>query len=40
MFGLEVVGLLLVTGLLLHINVLAFRREVANLDQALEYTLS
>lgn len=39
-FGLEAVGLLLVTGLLLHINVLAFRREVANLDQALEYTLS
>ena len=38
-FGIEAVGLLLVTALLLHINVLAFRREVAELDHALEYSL-
>jgi BCD family chlorophyll transporter-like MFS transporter len=38
-FGIEAVGLLLVTGLLLHVNVLAFRREVADLDQAMEYSL-
>jgi BCD family chlorophyll transporter-like MFS transporter len=38
-FGIEAIGLLLVTGLLLHINVLAFRREVADLDQAFEYSL-
>lgn len=38
-FGIEALGLLLVTGLLLHINVLAFRREVADLDHTMEYTL-
>jgi BCD family chlorophyll transporter-like MFS transporter len=38
-FGIEAIGLLLVTGLLLNINVLAFRREVADLDRAMEYSL-
>jgi BCD family chlorophyll transporter-like MFS transporter len=38
-FGIEAVGLLAVTGLLLHINVIAFKREVANLDEAMEYSL-
>jgi BCD family chlorophyll transporter-like MFS transporter len=38
-FGIEAAGLLLVTGLLLQINVLAFRREIADLDRALEYSL-
>ena len=38
-FGIEALGLLLVTGLLLHINVLAFRREVADLDHTMEYSL-
>lgn len=38
-FGIEAVGLVLVTGLLLHINVIAFKQEVAELDQALEYSL-
>ena len=38
-FGIEAIGLLLVTGLLLHINVLAFRREVADMDHAMEYSL-
>jgi BCD family chlorophyll transporter-like MFS transporter len=38
-FGIEAVGLLLVTGLLLHVNVLAFRHEVSDLDRALEYSL-
>ena len=38
-FGIEAVGLLVVTGLLLHINVLAFKREVASLDEAMEYSL-
>jgi BCD family chlorophyll transporter-like MFS transporter len=38
-FGIEAAGLLFVTGLLLHINVLAFRQEVADLDHAMEYSL-
>jgi len=38
-FGLEAVGMLLVTWLLLHVNVLAFRREISNLSQAMENLL-
>ena len=38
-FGTEAVGLLMVTWLLLHVNVLAFRREVSDLHQVMEYSL-
>jgi BCD family chlorophyll transporter-like MFS transporter len=38
-FGLEAAGMLLVTWLLLHVDVLAFRREVADLRRLLEYSL-
>jgi hypothetical protein len=38
-FGVEAIGLLLVTWLLLHVNVLAFRREVSDLHQLMEYSL-
>jgi BCD family chlorophyll transporter-like MFS transporter len=38
-FGLEAVGLLLVTWLLLHVDVLSFRREVSELHQMMELSL-
>ena len=38
-FGLEVVGMLLVSWLLLHVNVLAFRDEVSELGHLLEHSL-
>jgi BCD family chlorophyll transporter-like MFS transporter len=38
-FGLEAVGMLLVSWLLLHVNVLAFRDEVADLRHLLEHSL-
>ena len=37
-FGVEAAGLLLTTWLLLHVNVLAFRREVSDLRRLLEYS--
>ena len=38
-FGIEGLGMLLVTALLFYLNVGTFRREVADLRQALEYSL-
>jgi BCD family chlorophyll transporter-like MFS transporter len=38
-FGIEAGGMLLTTWLLLHVNVLAFRREISDLQRTLEYTL-
>jgi BCD family chlorophyll transporter-like MFS transporter len=38
-FGIEAVGMLLVTLLLIHVNVLTFRREVADLHRLMEYSL-
>ena len=38
-FGIEALGMLLVTGLLLHVNVQAFRSEVSDLNQAMEYSM-
>ncbi len=37
-FGLEAAGMLLTTWLLLHVDVLAFRREVSDLRRLLEYS--
>ncbi len=37
-FAIEMLGMLLVTALLYHLNVGTFRREVADLSQALEYS--
>ncbi|MGD8623957.1 MAG: BCD family MFS transporter [Anaerolineae bacterium] len=39
-FGIEAVGMLLVTALLVRVNVLTFRREVADLHRLMEYSLS
>ncbi len=39
-FGVEAAGMLLVTWLLFHVNVLAFRREVSDLHQMMELSLS
>jgi BCD family chlorophyll transporter-like MFS transporter len=38
-FGIEAAGMLLVTWLLLHISVSRFRREIADLEQLMEYSL-
>jgi BCD family chlorophyll transporter-like MFS transporter len=38
-FGIQAVGILLVTWLLLHVNVLAFRREVTDLQHSMELSL-
>jgi BCD family chlorophyll transporter-like MFS transporter len=38
-FGIEAVGMLLVTALLIRVNVLTFRREVADLHRLMEYSL-
>ncbi len=38
-FGIQAVGVLLVTWLLLHVNVIAFRREVTDLHRSMEISL-
>jgi len=38
-FGTQAVGILLVTWLLLHVNVIAFRREVTDLHRSMELSL-